>query len=75
MEKPETLNKIDPNYPKALYKAKSQGDEKSPAYEKIVMNESGQAQRQKEYYPYETALVRDAKEEKELLKDGWLERL
>ena len=71
---PEVLRKLDPNYPKALYKAGKQGDEKSPAYEKIIISETtGQAQRQREFHPYTTILARDAKEEKELLKDGWVE--
>jgi hypothetical protein len=73
MEGPEVLRKFDPNYPKALYKSATRGDEISPAYEKIVVSDSGQAQRQREFYSYQSVLVRDAKEEKELAKDGWVD--
>jgi hypothetical protein len=66
-----TLRKPDPNYPKAFYKLSDRGDLVSPAYERIVVSESGQAQRVADRRPYTTALAKDLKEEKELLKDGW----
>jgi len=66
------LKPVDQNYPKAMFKAVApgEGDVKSPAYEKIVMKE-GVPQRQVEFHPYITAVANDAKEEKELVKDGW----
>jgi hypothetical protein len=70
------LKPIDYNYPKALYRVVlkgERGDIKSPGYEKIVMNDSGQAQRQVEYYMYVTGVAHDAKEEKELIKEGWVD--
>ena len=46
-------------YPKIKYRAapKGQGDLKSPAYEKIVVSEQGQAQRVPERHPYATCTV------------------
>ena len=69
----EPLAKVDPNYPKAMYKLAPNGigDVKSPAYEKIVMKD-GQAQRQVEWHPYVTCTVVDEKEEKKLGKD-WVD--
>ena len=63
-------------YPKALYRlimAGERGDVKSPGYEKIVTNDSGIAQRQVEYHVYVTRKAVDAKQEKELLKEGWVD--
>jgi len=64
-------------YPKALYKLAmstgERGDVKSPGYEKIVTNDSGIAQRQVEYHVYVTRKAIDAKQEKELLKEGWVD--
>lgn len=61
------LDRVDPNYPKAKYApaAEGSGDVKSPAYERIVMRD-GQPQRQVEFHPYRTAIVRNTKEEKTL---------
>ncbi len=72
-EYPEKLRKFDPNYPKALYKSAERGEEVSPAYERIIVSEQGQAQRVKDRYSYVTELAYDIKEEKELLKEGWVE--
>src|SRR2546428_13846931 len=46
-------------YPKIKYKAaaEGQGDLKSPAYEKIVVSEQGQAQRVPESHPYATSTL------------------
>jgi hypothetical protein len=63
-------------YPKALYRSVfpgQKGDVKSPGYEKIVTNDSGIASRQVEYHVYVTTKAADAKHEKELLKDGWVD--
>jgi hypothetical protein len=72
------LKPVDYNYPKALYRTAlaskgERGDIKSPGYEKIVTNDSGIAQRQVEYYMYITGKAADAKEEKEMLKEGWVD--
>jgi len=70
--KAPVLQEKDLNYPKAMYKpaAAGEGDVKSPAYEKIVMKD-GVPQRQVEFHAYITAVANDAKEEKELVKEGW----
>lgn len=65
-------------YPKALYRLAlsskgERGDVVSPGYEKIVTNDSGIASRQVEYHVYISRKVVDAKQEKELLKEGWVD--
>lgn len=65
-------------YPKALYRTVmsskgEKGDVKSPGYERIVTNDSGQAQRQVEYHMYITTLAKDAKHEKSLVSEGWVD--
>ena len=61
------------DYPRALYKyvGSGKGDLKSPAYEKIVTNDAGIASRFPEKHHYVTRSVKDVKEEKEFLKEGW----
>lgn len=66
------------DYPKAMYRmalssAGERGDVKSPGYEKIVTSDSGIAQRVVEYHVYITRRVTNAKEEKELEKQGWVD--
>lgn len=66
------------DYPKAMYRMAlssqgERGDVKSPGYEKIVTNDSGVASRQVEYHVYVTRKVANAKEEKELEKQGWVD--
>jgi hypothetical protein len=65
-------------YPKALYRLAmtskgERGDVISPGYEKIVTNDSGIAQRLVEYHVYVTRKAADAKQEKEMLKEGWVD--
>jgi len=65
-------------YPKALYRAVmsskgERGDVKSPGYEKIEINDSGMAQRKVEYHFYVTTLAKDAKHEKTLSGEGWVD--
>jgi hypothetical protein len=67
-------------YPKALYRLAlkdkgERGDVKSPGYEKIVVNDSGNAQRVVEYHDYISIRVANAKDEKELAKDGWVDNV
>lgn len=69
----DELKKHDPNFPKAFYKKHHIGEEISPAYERITLSEQGQATRVKDRYPYVSTMCHDGKEEKDLLKDGWVD--
>jgi hypothetical protein len=63
------------DYPKALYKfvGVQKGDLVSPAYEEIVVNDSGIASRYPRRYNYTTVKVTNEREEKQLLKEGWVD--
>lgn len=65
----EPLSVKDPNYPKAKYRKAEEGDIKSPAYERIVM-QAGDAKRIVDFHRYETAMVNTPAEEA-ALGDGW----
>lgn len=67
----EPLNAKDPSYPKAKYRktVEGEGDIKSPAYERIVM-QAGDAKRIVDFHRYESAVVNTPAEEA-ALGDGW----
>lgn len=65
-------------YPKAVYRAVmtskgERGDIVSPGYERIEINDSGTAQRRVDYHMYITMLAKDAKHEKALSGEGWVD--
>jgi hypothetical protein len=63
------------DYPKALYKfaGTQKGDLVSPAYEDIVVNDAGFASRFARRYNYVTVKAANEREEKQFLKDGWVD--
>lgn len=69
----EPLKTADPRYPKAKYRKalEGEGDVKSPAYERIVM-QGGDAKRIVDFHLYVSTIVNDEKEEKALGK-GWFD--
>lgn len=67
----ELLKTADPRYPKAKYRKalEGEGDVKSPAYERIVM-QGGDAKRIVDFHLYVSTMVNTPAEEA-ALGDGW----